>query len=131
MLKKQMNVERLKIKDLAFNGNSYKIVLKLILSFLNYEKSKKIGKILKIPFKFLYQVGSCPIKFVYNRRKKLIKIISPSNVKIVGVKISKSGKRIIITSIFIVGITSSSKVETQSMSRRVETLVQQKCQLSV
>ncbi len=44
MLKKQMNVERLKIKDLAFNGNSYKIVLKLILSFLNYEKSKKNWK---------------------------------------------------------------------------------------
>ena len=73
----------------------------------------KIGKILKIPFKFIYQVGSSPIKFVYKKQKKLIKIISPSNVKIVGIKIYKGGKRIIITTVFIVSIISSSGVESQ------------------
>jgi len=76
----------------------------------------RIVKILKIPFKFIYQVGSSPIKFVYNKQKKLIKIIALSNVKIVAVKISRAGKKIIITIVFIVSIISSSGVESQKMS---------------
>jgi len=76
----------------------------------------RIVKILKIPFKFIYQVGSSPIKFVYNKQKKLIKIISPSNVKIVAAKISRAGKKIIVTIVFIVSIISSSGVESQKMS---------------
>lgn len=81
-----------------------------------------IVKILKIPFKFFYKIGSSPIKFVYNKQKKLIKIISPSNVKIVAVKISRAGKKIIVTIVFIVSIISSSGVESQKMSESSCTL---------
>ena len=76
----------------------------------------RIVKILKIPFKFIYQVGASPRKFVYNKQKKLIKIISLSNVKIVAVKISRAGKKSIVTIVFIVSIISSSGVESKKMS---------------
>ena len=45
----------------------------------------------------------------------MIKIISPSNVTIVAVKISKVSKEIIFTIVFIVAIISSSGVENQKM----------------
>ena len=57
----------------------------------------RILKTIKIPFKLMSQVGLIPVKFVYSKQKKLIKIISPSNVKIVAVKISRAGKKIIVT----------------------------------
>ena len=38
----------------------------------------RILKTIKIPFKFVYKIRSSPIKFVCNKQKELIKIISPS-----------------------------------------------------
>ena len=75
----------------------------------------RILKTIKIPFKLMCQVGSIPVKFVYSKQKKLIKIISPSNVKIVAVKISRAGNKIIVTFALIVSIISRSGVENQKM----------------
>jgi hypothetical protein len=75
-----------------------------------------ILKTIKIPLKFIYKIGSSPIKFFYNKKKEFIKIISPSNVKIVAVKISRAGKKIIVTIVFIVSIISSSGVKSQKIS---------------
>ena len=61
-----------------------------------------IFKTIKIPFKFI--IGSSPIK-----------LISPFNVKVVAVKISRNGKKIIVNIAFIVLIISSSGVENQKM----------------
>ena len=52
----------------------------------------------------------------------MIKIISPSNVKIVAVKISRAGKKIIVTIVFIVSIISSSGVESQKISESFDIL---------
>ena len=71
---------------------------------------KKFNKIVKVPFKFIYQVGSSPVKFVYHKQKKLIKIISPFNIKIVAVIISRSGQKIIINIVFIVSIINGSRL---------------------
>jgi hypothetical protein len=70
----------------------------------------RILKTIKILFKFIYKIRSSLILFVYNKPKKLIKIISPSNVKIVAIKIDRAGKKIIVTIVFIVSIISSSGV---------------------
>lgn len=74
---------------------------------------KKIFQTIKAPFKFFFRIGVSPIKFIYNKRKKLIKIISPSNVKIISVKISTMGKRTIVTAVCIVTVIASSGMETQ------------------
>ncbi len=73
----------------------------------------KISKTIKFSFKFISPVGSIPVKFVSNKQKKLIKIISPSNVKIVVVKISRADKKIIVTIAFIISIINSSEIESQ------------------
>ena len=74
-------------------------------------------KTLNIPFKFFSKVGTIPIKFVYNRKEKLIKIVSPPNIKIIGVKIYRSGKKIIVTLVIVILIiTSFGVVEEVSKS---------------
>lgn len=75
----------------------------------------RILKTIRIPLKFISKVGSSPIKFVFNKQKKLVKIISSSNVKIVAVKISRAGKKIIVTIVFLVSIICSLGVERQKM----------------
>ena len=81
---------------------------------------KRISRIIKVPFKF---IGS-PIKFIYNKRKKLVKLISPSNVKIISVKILTMGKRTIMTAVFIVTIITSSGMETQKTTKKSYTFSQ-------
>jgi hypothetical protein len=78
----------------------------------------KVLKLLKIPFRFIHRIGSSQLKFVYNKQKKLIEILSPSNIKIVAVKIYKAGKKFIVTIAFIVLITISSGIENQQISKR-------------
>jgi len=55
------------------------------------------------------------MKFIFNKQNKLVKTISLSNVKIITVKISRAGKKVIVTIVFLVLIICSSGVESQKM----------------
>ncbi len=79
------------------------------------KSENKILKTIKVPLKLIHKVGSIPLKFVYSKQKKLIKIISPSNVKIIAVKIYRLGQKIIVTFAVIVSIISSSGIPNKKM----------------
>ena len=85
---------------------------------------KKIFRTVKAYFKSFFRIRVIPIKFIYDKRKKLIKIISPSNVKIISVKILTMGKRTIMTAVFIVTIITSSGMETQKTTKKSYTFSQ-------
>ena len=58
----------------------------------------RILKTIKITFKFVYKIGSSPIKFIYNKQKELIKIISPSNLRLLQLKYIELVKKLLLLS---------------------------------
>ena len=78
----------------------------------------RVIKTVKISFKFVYRIGSSPIKFVYHKQRKWVEVLSPSNVKVVSIKIYRTSKKIIITIVFILSTLNSSGVEIQKINEK-------------
>jgi hypothetical protein len=74
-----------------------------------------VKKIIKIPINFIRKASSNSISFVYNKQKKLAKIISPSNIRIVTAKIYQKGRKFFLKIVFVITVVTSLVIEKEKI----------------
>lgn len=81
----------------------------MLSNYFSYSLRNYMKKVLKkviFPFKYIYRKGGSSLEFVHNKQKKILEIVTSSNINVV--KVVQMGKKIIVTIILVISICTNS-----------------------